>query len=111
MRPSGGARAGCCTGIGRYAPVRRAPLNARAASLMERDWLVVPATDLSKFGGEIRFWKILDGKLLQKLERVHGRIVGSLGSATWVSVAAWLLDGIVPFRCKLMHARTHRKLP
>jgi hypothetical protein len=28
-----------------------------------------------------------------------------------VSVAARLLDGIVMFRCKLMHARAHRKLP
>ena len=32
-------------------------------------------------------------------------------AATGASVAAWLLDGIVPFRCKLMHAHTHRKLP
>jgi hypothetical protein len=32
-------------------------------------------------------------------------------AATWVSVAARLLDGIVSFRCKLMRARAHRKLP
>jgi hypothetical protein len=79
MHPSGGMRAGCRARIGRYATARRAPLNAHDASPTERDWSVVPATDSSKFGGEIRFQKISNGKLLKKSERVHGGIVGSLG--------------------------------
>jgi hypothetical protein len=29
--------------------------------------------------GTMRIWKILDGKLPQKLERAHSRIIGSLG--------------------------------
>jgi hypothetical protein len=106
MRPSGGAHAGCRAPIGRYAPARRAPFNARAASPTERDRSVVPATDSSKFGGEIRFRKISDGKLLQKSERMHGRIVGSLGSGDMGeccgSAARWNCS--VPLQT---HARAH----
>ena len=110
MHPSGGAHAGFRAPIGQYTPARQATLNTRAASPTERDWLVIPATDLLKFGEGVRFRKY---PMESCCKNRRGCTEGSSdpwAAATWVSVAARLLDGIVPFH-KPMHARTHRKLP
>jgi hypothetical protein len=35
--------------------------------------------DTTSLNGTVCIWKILDGKLLQKLDRAHGGTIGSLG--------------------------------